>query len=369
MREEIVFSCPECKGKLKVDRRGVGLRIKCPLCQKYILIPSIPSNTLRQSQVSTTEAFKSTSESFVDQRKEELDNPKGNLKENHYFLGYIVISFLWAFIYGTILSPDGKLFLQKSILSYLIYQLPMGLGIALIVCIISLAYWGIARFLTKSNNKPSFKKSLFVIALILASLSISAAIVGKLDKESTETQSEDLNASLKTQQEKTSLEKLGDTDFYQSAIDNFVAFFPEKPTVETAKSNLVTYKSYQAGEVFENGFIFYSVTFSIDENKRQLAEEKEAYQYLEAIFDEFRKSSGSIPRRHYSQEFKKFLKYPALEYKFDFFYRGIECSNQGLFFINKNRTVRISLSFSKNLESEIGNRYYNFTNTFTIIGN
>lgn len=37
--EDIVFDCPHCGKSLAIDRRGAGMRIKCPECTRLITVP------------------------------------------------------------------------------------------------------------------------------------------------------------------------------------------------------------------------------------------------------------------------------------------------------------------------------------------
>lgn len=39
---EFRFPCPQCKGVIQCDTSYVGLRIDCPICQKSIIVPSVP---------------------------------------------------------------------------------------------------------------------------------------------------------------------------------------------------------------------------------------------------------------------------------------------------------------------------------------
>jgi hypothetical protein len=39
---DIVFDCPYCGKSLAIDRRGVGLMIRCPECAQYVQVPGVP---------------------------------------------------------------------------------------------------------------------------------------------------------------------------------------------------------------------------------------------------------------------------------------------------------------------------------------
>jgi len=40
----ILFRCGNCRRKLSITRKKVGIQIQCPGCYKYITVPSIPDN-------------------------------------------------------------------------------------------------------------------------------------------------------------------------------------------------------------------------------------------------------------------------------------------------------------------------------------
>lgn len=52
---DIIFYCQFCGASLKVDTKGVGLKVPCPECGKEITIPapeSIPSKQIKPSKLS-----------------------------------------------------------------------------------------------------------------------------------------------------------------------------------------------------------------------------------------------------------------------------------------------------------------------------
>lgn len=283
-----------------------------------------------------------------------------------FLWAFMAVSLLWTFIIGTVLSPDGIQSFQKGLIHYLAYNAAIFLGFSGIILLASLIFYGVGRLFKKTL---SFPKMLFVTAVIFGLMSIGGSIIEKSERKSPQTFSESTRAPIQQPLSSESIENFGDSSFYQSATDNFVAFFPQKPSIEKAKANYLTVRSYQASEILQNeGFVFYSITFSIVDYETSLAMSRnEAINYLNRTLDQFRNSSGTTVSGRYIKRPTNFIDFPALEYKFDFVKEGTELCNQGVFFLNKNRIVRISISFPKAAESAIKDKYEFFKNSFALI--
>lgn len=49
----ILFRCGNCRRKLSITRKKVGVQIQCPGCYKYITVPSIPEGTQTKKAATT----------------------------------------------------------------------------------------------------------------------------------------------------------------------------------------------------------------------------------------------------------------------------------------------------------------------------
>src|SRR5471030_1379471 len=56
---EIIFPCPECGARLRIDAQGAGATVQCPPCSKHIRVPHltplfVPSSSASQMPASVS---------------------------------------------------------------------------------------------------------------------------------------------------------------------------------------------------------------------------------------------------------------------------------------------------------------------------
>ena len=339
--KEIAFNCSHCDTRLKVDYSEAGLQAKCPSCNRIIVVP-------KSSEKGTF----------------------SKLRLRVQTIALICITLLWATIYEIFLTDDGVVYFKQNFLLFLFNVALFAIASFAIFGFISFIILGLARLLRRHKQLLDFEKVYIRTVLILGTL----IVLGKKDEQRSEFQSEtqlpkESKLDVQRSEQKATIEKLGESERYHSALDGFICYFPEEPSIMPAQSSGLVFRGYQASEILaEQGFILYSVSFSNNTDKISFAETtEEAKQVLLSTLEEFRKSHSSNSKREAFTHFGTFLDRYAIEYKIHFTYNTVECIGQGIFLLDKHRIIKISSSYPKDIERLGLTKYHEFKESFVLI--
>lgn len=230
----------------------------------------------------------------------------------------------------------------------------------------------------ENSNSNQFALVLFfstLVKVLLHHFLINLMTQKKLkDEERSEFQGEtqlpqESKFDVQRSEQKATIEKLGESERYHSALDGFICYFPEEPSILPAQSSGLVFRGYQASEILaEQGFILYSVSFSNNTDKISFAETtEEAKQVLHSTLEEFRKSHSSNSKREAFTRFGTFLDRYAIEYKIHFTHNTVECIGQEIFLLDKHRIIKISSSYPKDIERLGLTKYHEFKESFVLI--
>jgi hypothetical protein len=161
--------------------------------------------------------------------------------------------------------------------------------------------------------------------------------------------------------------------FYESKKDGFEVRFPEKPEIkelkwmgkdENGKDTEMFARNYKAGELLDNGFAMYDVTYTskhdgtpIKFTEKQIPDAMEGY--LKGLMLHLHDS-----QKIYSKNFMYDNKYPALEYKIKCTAVDMPMFKKGFFVLKNGKFINIAIMYNRFYEKMYKKRYKVFTESF-----
>ncbi len=151
---------------------------------------------------------------------------------------------------------------------------------------------------------------------------------------------------------------------WSNSADGFGAKFPQTPERVGAATSTGSGYAYQSSKSFSNGGALYAITVvPIPPN---IAKEKPT-EFLEASNAAFVKSMGQNP----SSAKVKWARFvddrKRLNYEFEFVYSGVPFKGYGFWIIDKNRAIRVSVSYTKSLSRNEVRETISFLDSFVIL--
>jgi hypothetical protein len=151
---------------------------------------------------------------------------------------------------------------------------------------------------------------------------------------------------------------------WNNSDEGFAANFPTAPTRVNAASSQVTGYAYQSAQNFDNGGVLYAIT--VVPITLKIAKEKST-EFLVESNATFVKSMGQSP----SEAKVKWAKFgddrKRLNYEFDFNYSGVPLKAYGFWIIDRDRAIRVSVSYTKSLASNEIREAISFLDSFFIV--
>jgi len=161
--------------------------------------------------------------------------------------------------------------------------------------------------------------------------------------------------------------------FYESKKDSFEVRLPEKPEIkelkwsgkdENGKDTEMFARNYKAGELLDNGFAMYDVTYTSKYNdtpikfpENQIRDALEGY--LTGLMSHLQNS-----QKIYSKHFMYDNKYPALEYKIKCTATDMPMFKIGFFVLKNGKFINIAIMYNRFNETIYKERYKKFTASF-----
>lgn len=161
--------------------------------------------------------------------------------------------------------------------------------------------------------------------------------------------------------------------FYESKEDSFEVRFPEKPEIkelkwggkdENGKDTEMFARNYKAGELLDNGFAMYDVTYTskydgtpIKFTEEQIPAAMEGF--LTALMLYLNDSE-----KIYSRNFMYENKYPALQYKIKCTAMDMPVFKKGFFVLKNGKFISIAIMYNRFNETVYKERYKKFTESF-----
>ncbi len=161
--------------------------------------------------------------------------------------------------------------------------------------------------------------------------------------------------------------------YYESKKDSFEVRFPEKPEIkelkwsgkdENGKETEMFARNYKAGELLNNGFAMYDVTYTskydgtpIRFTKKQTPDALEGY--IKGLMAYLHNS-----QKIYSNFFMYDNKYPALKYKFKGTAMDKPVFKKGFVVLKDGKFINIAIMYNRFNETIYKERYKKFTGSF-----
>lgn len=146
--------------------------------------------------------------------------------------------------------------------------------------------------------------------------------------------------------------------------DGFGANFPEPPTKREAAAYQESGYAYQGSKVFENGGALYSITVVTLPPKISRAN---INRFLEELNSGFIETMGQTSRKAKVKWAKFGDGRNRLSYEFDFEHDGIPVRGHGFWVADKNRVIRVSVSYTKSLNDHEVREALSFLDSFVLL--
>lgn len=147
-------------------------------------------------------------------------------------------------------------------------------------------------------------------------------------------------------------------------VDGFGANFPEPPTKREAATYQESGYAYQGSKIFENGGALFSIT--VVTLPPQISRAK-INRFLEELNSRFIESMGQMPKKAKVKWAKFGDGRDRLSYEFDFELDGIPGQGRGFWIADKNRVIRVSVSYTKGLNDHEIREALSFLDSFVLV--